>query len=92
MEYERYKTRFPQSYRDGAANITVRISAEALKLLSSRIKNQSAFINDLILYELRDGTYEKKQRMALLNEAVAKVRESGIEVELNLKAGSGELQ
>lgn len=50
----RYKTRFPESYDEGRVNITLSISAKSFKLLQE-IDNASAYINDLVYEDMKDG-------------------------------------
>ena len=55
--YGRYKSRYKEAYAQGARNLSITVSSQALQLMQDRnIGNFSAFINDLILDGLTEGS------------------------------------
>ena len=82
--YEQYtERRRRQSYPQGYVTKTVTLSLEAVDLLRDRgIINQSQYINDIILWSLKDQQHELHLTIAEFNNLQEKLKKFGYETNL----------
>lgn len=72
----KYRSEFPDSYKEGIRNKSFTISAVAEELLQeSEIDNASALINDLIIEALQEKDMFKKRVMGGINRALKEMKE-----------------
>lgn len=79
----RYRTEFPEAYREGSVNKTFSISKAAYDLLQENIENASPFVNDLIVEALQEKEYYKRRLMKQITTIQAEAKEYGLKVEVN---------
>ena len=72
----RYKSEYPDSYREGIRNKSFTISAVAEELLNeNEIENASAMINDLIIEALSEKDLFKKRILSGINRAIKEMKD-----------------
>lgn len=83
----RYKSEYPDSYREGTVNKTFSISKVAFDLIDqNEISNASGFVNDLIIEALQEKDFFKRRLVAQLNTTAEDLRKKyGLNVELQVK-------
>lgn len=83
----RYKSEYPDSYREGTVNRSFSISKVAHDLLdSNEIGNQSGFVNDLIIDALQEKDFFKRKLVASLNANAEELRKRyGVNVNLEVR-------
>lgn len=82
----RYKSEYPDSYREGTVNRSFSISKIAHDLLDQNdIGNQSGFVNDLIIDALNEKDFFKRKMMAQVNANVEELRNKyGMKINLEV--------
>lgn len=82
----RYKSEYPESYREGTVNRTFSISKTAFDLIDqNEISNASGFVNDLIIEALQEKDFFKRRMVAQLNNTAEDLRKKyGLNVELKV--------
>ena len=80
----RYKSEYPDSYKEGIRNKSFSISSVASELLDvNDVDNESAFVNDLIINALQEKEFFKKKLMAQITTARKELKDKfGIDIEV----------
>lgn len=83
----RYKSEYPDSYREGTVNRSFSISKVAHDLLDlNDIGNQSGFVNDLIIDALNEKDFFKKKLLAQMSNSAEELRKKyNLDVTIEVK-------
>lgn len=83
----RYKSEYPDSYREGTVNRSFSISKIAHDLLDQNdIGNQSGFVNDLVIDALQEKDFFKRKLVAQINANAEELRKRyGMDISLEVK-------
>lgn len=83
----RYKSEYPDSYKEGTVNRSFSISKIAHDLLDqNEIGNQSGFVNDLIIDALHEKDFFKRKLLSAMNANAEELRKRyGVTVNLEVK-------